>query len=82
MSFGTGAVKLTPGHDPHDYEAGIRHNLPMPELFTDSGEVNEVGGSLFQGMKRFDARYEVLEQLKKKGTTTTSKLASQANVSV
>lgn len=45
----------------------MRHNLPMPELFTDSGEINEQGGSLFQGMKRFDAREAVLEKLKEKG---------------
>lgn len=46
---------------------GVRHNLPMPELFTDSGEINEFGGPLFKGMKRFDARNAVLEKLKEKG---------------
>jgi valyl-tRNA synthetase len=67
LNFGTGAVKVTPGHDPNDFECGVRNKLPMPELFTDSGEINEVGGPLFQGMKRFDARNAVLEKLKEKG---------------
>eukprot|EP00026_Physarum_polycephalum_P001453 Phypoly_transcript_01455.p1 GENE.Phypoly_transcript_01455~~Phypoly_transcript_01455.p1 ORF type:complete len:1115 (+),score=189.55 Phypoly_transcript_01455:428-3346(+) len=66
LNFGTGAVKVTPGHDPNDFECGVRNKLPMPELFTDSGEINEQGGPLFQGMKRFDARNAVLEKLKEK----------------
>ena len=46
MKFGTGAVKVTPGHDQDDYQAGLRNNLHMPplELFTDEGEINENGG--------------------------------------
>lgn len=68
LNFGTGAVKVTPGHDPNDYECGVRNNLAMPELFTDSGEINEVGGPMFQGLKRFDARNLVLEKLKEKGS--------------
>ncbi len=40
----TGAVKVTPAHDPSDYECGKRHNLPMINIFTDDGLVNEVGG--------------------------------------
>ncbi len=42
--FGTGAVKITPAHDPNDYECGVRHKLPFVNIFTDDGVVNEKGG--------------------------------------
>ncbi|EFC41616.1 Valyl-tRNA synthetase [Naegleria gruberi] len=66
MNFGTGAVKITPAHDPNDFECGLRHNLEMICVFTDDGKINENGGE-FKGMMRFDARYAVIEELKKKG---------------
>ena len=44
MDFGTGAVKITPAHDPNDYEVGVRHKLPFVNIFTDEGIVNENGG--------------------------------------
>lgn len=75
LEKGTGAVKVTPGHDPNDFECGVRNNLPMPELFTDDGLINEVGGE-FKGMKRFDARVAVLEKLKEKGTIPWAILVS------
>lgn len=61
--FGTGAVKITPAHDPNDFALGRRHNLPMINIFTDDGKINEIGGSKFQGMQRFDARKAILAEL-------------------
>jgi len=66
MEFGTGAVKVTPAHDPNDYECGKRNNLEFINIFDDDGNVNENGGP-FKGMKRFDAREAILEALKEKG---------------
>ncbi|KAN0036180.1 hypothetical protein ACTA71_005484 [Dictyostelium dimigraforme] len=64
--FGTGVVKITPSHDPNDYETALRHNLEFINLFTDEGLINENGGERFAGMKRFDARNAVVEALKEK----------------
>lgn len=64
--FGTGAVKITPGHDHTDYEVGKRHNLEFLTLFDDNGLVSKVGGQ-FEGQKRFDARKTVTEALKERG---------------
>nr|XP_028953024.1 valine--tRNA ligase, mitochondrial 1-like isoform X2 [Malus domestica] len=64
--FGTGAVKITPAHDPNDFNAGKRHNLDFINIFTDDGKINEEGGE-FAGMPRFEAREAVTEALKKKG---------------
>lgn len=55
MEYGTGAVKITPAHDPNDYNCGIRHNLEMINILTDEGLINENGGK-YKGMKRFDCR--------------------------
>ena len=63
MAFGTGAVKVTPAHDPNDFECGTRHGLPAINIFTDDGLINDNGGSLFAGMMRFDARLAVIQQL-------------------
>ncbi|KAK4796457.1 hypothetical protein SAY86_028783 [Trapa natans] len=65
-SFGTGAVKITPAHDPNDFEVGKRHNLEFINIFTDDGKINSNGGSEFIGMLRFEARQAVTEALKKK----------------
>ncbi|KAI0075022.1 hypothetical protein K474DRAFT_1664724 [Panus rudis PR-1116 ss-1] len=67
MSFGTGAVKITPAHDPNDYEVGIRHNLPFINLLNDDGTFNENAGEKFKGMKRFHARVAVVQALKDAG---------------
>lgn len=64
--FGTGAVKITPAHDPNDYECGKRHNLAFINIFTDDGNVSNNCGQ-FSGMPRFAARKAVLEALEKKG---------------
>lgn len=66
MTFGTGAVKITPAHDPNDYECGKRNSLPFLTIFTDEGMVTEGCGE-FSGMKRFDARKAVLAALTAKG---------------
>ncbi|KAL5720040.1 valine--tRNA ligase [Ranunculus cassubicifolius] len=64
--FGTGAVKITPAHDPNDFEVGKRHNLEFINIFTDDGNINSNGGSEFEGMPRFKARAAVVEALQKK----------------
>ncbi|PSN35861.1 Valine--tRNA ligase [Blattella germanica] len=64
--FGTGAVKITPAHDPNDYEVGKRHNLPFITILTDDGHITGDYGK-FTGMKRFEARKAVLEALKENG---------------
>ena len=53
MSFGTGAVKITPAHDPKDFNSGKKHNLEFINIFTDQGMINEWGGKTFEGMPRF-----------------------------
>lgn len=67
MEFGTGAVKITPAHDQNDYATGKRHNLEFVNILTDDGFLNENCGPEWKGMKRFDARKKVIEQLKAKG---------------
>ena len=64
--FGTGAMKITPSHDPKDYECGKRNNLEFITIFTDDGKVSDNCGE-FSGMPRFEARKKVLEALEKKG---------------
>lgn len=64
MEFGTGAVKITPAHDQNDYNTGKRHNLEFINIFTDDGFLNENCGPEWEGMKRFDARKKVIEELK------------------
>lgn len=66
MEFGTGAVKITPAHDPNDYATGKRHNLEMINIMNDDGTFNENAGP-YAGIKRFDARKKVIEELKEKG---------------
>ncbi|XP_044506474.1 valine--tRNA ligase, mitochondrial 1-like isoform X2 [Mangifera indica] len=66
-NFGTGAVKITPAHDPNDFEVGKRHNLEFINIFSDDGKINCNGGSEFEGMLRFEARVAVTEALQKKG---------------
>jgi valyl-tRNA synthetase len=66
MNFGTGAVKITPAHDPNDYECGKRQNLEFITVLTPDGAINH-NGSQFEGMMRYDARIAVEEALKEKG---------------
>jgi len=65
MNFGTGCVKVTPAHDPNDYECGVRNHLQMINMFEVDGTLTKDCGE-FAGMKRFDARLAIIEALKKK----------------
>lgn len=65
-TFGTGAVKITPAHDPNDYECGKRHQLEFITILTDDGAINEHGGA-FAGLMRYDARVAVEKALDAKG---------------
>lgn len=65
MEFGTGAVKITPAHDPNDFNVGVRHSLPFINILNDDGTLNENAGQ-FQNMKRLSARKAVIEALKEK----------------
>jgi valyl-tRNA synthetase len=64
--FGTGAVKLTPAHDPNDFNLGKKHNLAFINIMKDNGTMNKNTGD-FEGQKRFDVRYTVVEALEKAG---------------
>ena len=65
--FGTGALKVTPAHDPNDYELGLRHNLPQINIFNSDGTLNQFAGSEYQGMDRFDCRQALVENLRDSG---------------
>lgn len=67
--FGTGAVKLTPAHDHNDFNLGKKHNLPFINILNEDGTLNENAGH-YAGEKRFNARYGVIEELKKLGLFT------------
>lgn len=64
--FGTGVVKITPAHDPNDFEVGTRHNLERVVVMNPDGTMNENAG-VYQGLDRFEAREKVVEDLKKQG---------------
>lgn len=64
--FGTGAVKITPAHDPNDFNLGTKHNLPFINILNDNGTLNNNAGP-FAGQKRFEARYTVTDELTKLG---------------
>ncbi len=64
--FGTGCVKITPGHDPNDFEVGERHNLETILILDGYGKINENGGK-FLSMDRFDARKQIIAELKELG---------------
>ena len=64
--FGTGCVKITPCHDPNDFEVGLRHNLEQIRVFNDDGTINELGGK-YQGLTTKEARKQIVEDLKELG---------------
>lgn len=66
MEFGTGCVKMTPAHDPNDFEVGLRHNLECIRVLDDNGKINELGGK-YQGLDRYEARKVIVEDLDKLG---------------
>ncbi|MGX9671332.1 valine--tRNA ligase [Mycobacterium sp. HM-7] len=70
--FGTGAVKVTPAHDPNDFEIGMRHNLPMPSIMDTKGAITGTGTE-FDSMDRFEARIKVREKLAAEGRIVAEK---------
>lgn len=66
MEFGTGVVKITPAHDPNDFEVGKRHNLPEINILNDDATINENGGK-FIGMDRYEARKAIVRELEEMG---------------
>lgn len=66
QEFGTGVVKVTPAHDPDDYQIGVRHGLEMIDVMTDEAVINDHGGP-YAGLDRFDARARIQEDLKAVG---------------
>ena len=66
MEFGTGVVKITPAHDPNDFEVGKRHDLPVINILNDDATINENGG-VYCGLDRYEARKQVVEALKEQG---------------
>ncbi|MCX5773923.1 MAG: valine--tRNA ligase [Fusobacteria bacterium] len=70
--FGTGALKVTPSHDPNDFTLGKKHNLAFINIFTEDAKVNEIGGE-FCGQERFEARKNVLAKLTELGQLVSEK---------
>ena len=66
MDFGTGCVKMTPAHDPNDFEVGQRHNLEIVRVIDDDGKINALGGP-YEGMDRYECRKAVVKDLEKLG---------------
>ena len=66
MNFGSGCVKVTPAHDPNDFEVGKRHNLKMPLCMNDDGTMNEMAHK-YQGMDRFECRQKLVDDLQEMG---------------
>ncbi|WP_414654452.1 valine--tRNA ligase [Exiguobacterium sp. UBA5002] len=66
MEFGTGVVKITPAHDPNDFEVGNRHELPRVLVMNEDGTMNENAGK-YEGMDRFECRKQIIEDLKAEG---------------
>ena len=64
--FGTGAVKITPAHDPNDFEVGRRHDLPVINVMNDDATINENGGR-YEGMERYEARKAIVKDLEEQG---------------
>jgi valyl-tRNA synthetase len=66
LDFGTGAVKITPAHDPNDFEVGLRHNLPVIKTMNDDGTMNEEAGK-YAGLDRFECRKQIVKDLEELG---------------
>ncbi len=66
LGFGTGAVKMTPAHDPNDFEVGLRHNLEIVRCIGDDGKINENGGP-YNGMNRYECRKQIVKDLEEQG---------------
>ena len=70
--FGTGALKVTPGHDPNDYQIGLRHELPFVNITNEDGSLNAAAGP-YAGLDRFDARAKLWEDMRAKGLVVNEK---------
>ena len=66
MEFGTGCVKITPAHDPNDFEVGLRHGLPVVRVMNDDGTMNELAGK-YAGLDRYECRKRLVGELKSSG---------------
>ena len=66
MEFGTGVVKITPAHDPNDFEVGRRHNLPEVNIMNDDATINANGGK-YEGLDRYEARKQIVKELEAEG---------------
>jgi len=66
VAFGTGCVKMTPAHDPNDFEVGQRHNLEIIRVIDDNGRINAFGGK-YEGMDRYEARKAIVKDLEEQG---------------
>ncbi|MEG1996196.1 MAG: valine--tRNA ligase [Oscillospiraceae bacterium] len=66
IDFGTGVVKITPAHDPNDFEVGLRHNLPIINVMNESAIMNENAG-IYQGLERYECRKKIVADLEKGG---------------
>jgi valyl-tRNA synthetase len=66
LGFGTGAVKMTPAHDPNDFEVGLRHHLDTIRVIADNGSINENGGK-YEGMDRYECRKAIVADLEEQG---------------
>ena len=66
IGFGTGAVKMTPAHDPNDFEVGLRHNLEVIRVIADDGTINENGGA-YEGLDRYECRKKIVADLEAQG---------------
>ena len=78
LGFGTGAVKMTPAHDPNDFEVGLRHNLETIRCIADDGTINENGGP-YNGMDRYECRKAIVKDLEEQGYLVKSPIKSKTN---
>ena len=67
MDFGTGVVKITPAHDPNDFEVGLRHDLPIINVMTDDGYMNDYVPERYRGMDRYECRKALVKELEEEG---------------
>src|SRR5205085_5162333 len=72
-TFGTGVVKVTPAHDPNDYQVGLRHGLPMLTIFTLEAKVNDEAPADYRGLDRYVARKKIVAQLETEGLLVETK---------
>ncbi|MCL2873986.1 MAG: valine--tRNA ligase [Defluviitaleaceae bacterium] len=77
QDFGTGAVKITPAHDPNDADVGARHNLPIINIMNDDGSLNENAGD-YCGLDRYDARKRIIEEFTKLGLFVKSETVNNS----